>query len=78
MKTELDFIRELENRSAEQKKLVETQVIPDWARGVAGWLAINPWRVLVPIAIVAYYLLRTAYGIEYRELILGLFGGFAR
>lgn len=78
MKTESSFIKELESKAIEQHKLVETQLIPDWARGLAGWLAINPWRVLVPISVLVYVLLRRVYGSGLRELILGLFGGFAR
>jgi len=78
MKTERNFVKELEAKAIEQSKLVETQMIPDWARDVADWLAINPWRVLVPISVIAYFSLRIGYGENLRELILGLFGGFAR
>ncbi len=75
-KSEVEFIKELENRAHEQRVLSETEIIPSWARGVGGWLAVNPWRVVVPISALAYGLLRTAYGESFRELVLGLFGGF--
>ncbi|MFZ2199754.1 MAG: hypothetical protein WAV40_03120 [Microgenomates group bacterium] len=76
MKAESSFIAELENKVVEQQRLANTQMIPDWARGVGNWLATNPWRVLVPMSALAYGLLRMTYGSSFRELILGLFGGF--
>lgn len=76
MKSEYSFLAELEQRAGTQKKLVETEMIPGWARGLGDWLAVNPWRVLVPIAGMGYAGWRIGYGIPFRELILGLFGGF--
>jgi len=76
MKAERSFIQELESKAREQQKLVQTEIIPDWAKGLGGWLAVNPWRVLVPVSAVLYLGLRFALGIPYREFILGLFGGF--
>lgn len=76
IKSEVEFIKELENRAQEQRVLSETEIIPSWARGVGGWLAVNPWRVVVPIASMAYAVLRIVYGTTMREFILGLFGGY--
>lgn len=78
MKTENSFIKELESRAVEQQRLVQTELIPGWARGLGGWLAVNPWRVLVPVAGIVYGVLRIGYGVGFRDFILGLFGGFAR
>jgi hypothetical protein len=78
MKCERDFLRDLEYKAKEQGKLVKTELMPGWARGLGDWLAINPWRVLVPVAALTYILLRISGGSELREFILGLFGGFAR
>lgn len=78
MKAENNFIQELEKKAKEQRKLVETQMIPDWARGIGGWLAVDPWRVLIPIACAFYIVARVVGGVQYREFVLGLFGGFAR
>ncbi len=75
---EASFIAELEKKAKEQHKLVETQIIPDWARGIGDWLAVNPWRVLIPLACTFYFFARVFSGTEYREFILGLFGGFVR
>jgi hypothetical protein len=78
MKSEHSFIQELEDRAGEQQRLVQTELIPTWAKGLGDWLAVNPWRVLVPLSGTMYLLIRILLGIEYREFILGLFGGFAR
>lgn len=78
MKTESKFLAELEAKAGEQHRLIETQMIPEWTRGIGDWLAVNPWRVLVPLSLILYLILRLILGLNYREFILGLFGGFAR
>jgi len=78
MKSENSFIEELESRAREQRRLAETELIPGWARGLGDWMAVNPWRVMVPGAGIAYLVLRIMLRAEFREFILGLFGGFAR
>ncbi len=76
MKQESKFLAELEARAREQRKLAETEILPQWARGIGAWLTQNPWRVIVPGASIVYGVLRIGYGTEWREFILGLFGGF--
>lgn len=76
MKTENSFIGELEAKAEEQQRLVRTELIPAWAKGMGGWLAVNPWRVLMPIAGIWYLVVRSWYGVDFREYILGIFGGF--
>lgn len=76
MKAESSFIKQLEAKAEEQQRLVQTELIPDWARGLGGWLAVNPWRVLVPMAAILYVLFRFVMGVGYRDFVLGLFGGF--
>jgi hypothetical protein len=75
---ERSFIAELEKRAEIHRKLANTEIIPAWAKGIGNWLATNPWRVVVPIAVIVYVGIRLMGGIAYREFILGLFGGFAR
>lgn len=76
MKKESSFIEELEQKAREQRRLTETEIIPSWARRLGDWLAVNPWRALVPGASILYLVLRIMLGQQYREWILGLFGGF--
>lgn len=73
---EEDFILKLESRAREQKKLVGTELLPKWAKGMGEWLVVNPWRVLVPIAGATYLGLRIILDSRFREIILGLFGGY--
>ena len=74
--SEVKFLAELEKRTSEQKRIVETEMLPKWARRVGEWLVVHPWRLVVPIALLVYGLWRMVYGETVREFILGLFGGF--
>ena len=74
-KTEREFLRELEGRAQEGKRLLQTEMMPQWAKGLGDWLVVNPWRVLVPLSVIIYGLWRGVDGVTGRELILGLFGG---
>jgi len=76
MKSESEFVRELEKKAEEQRRLLKTELLPDWAKGVGAWLVVNPWRVLVPVAGSVYLLLRITLGAQFRELILAIFGGY--
>lgn len=76
VKSEKDFLKELESRASLQSKLVETEILPEWAKGIGEWLTLNPWRVIVPISAIIYLLLRMLLGTGYREAILSIFGGF--
>lgn len=73
---EIGFIGELEKRAELQKKLVETEMMPEWAKGIGDWFVVHPWRVIVPISILGYVLLRIMGGSSLAEFVLGLFGGF--
>lgn len=76
MSEESKFLVELEARASEQKRLAETELMPDWAKGLGAWLTQNPWRVIVPLSTMVYGLWRMVYGVGGREFVLGLFGGF--
>jgi hypothetical protein len=74
---EAGFIAILENKAKLQRKLVETEIMPEWAKGMGGWLTVNPWRVIVPLSLLGYLMFRMVGGNSLREFVLGLFGGFA-
>ncbi|MEI8232372.1 MAG: hypothetical protein WCG44_01375 [bacterium] len=76
MKNEHNFIEELEKKAKVQHRLVETEVMPEWAKGLGLWLAVNPWRVLIPLSAILYVLLRMTLGLGMVEKVLELFGGF--
>ena len=73
---EKEFLRYLNQKAAEQKRVTETEILPNWAKGLGEWLVVNPWRVLVPISVMSYSLVRMVGGVSWRELILAIFGGF--
>jgi len=75
---ESDFLLKLEQRAEEQKRIVKTEILPRWAVGIGEWLVVNPWRMLAPLALLAYGIWRMAYGVNAREIILGIFGGFGK
>ncbi len=75
-KDEQAFLRALEQKAHEQRKLSKTEILPRWAVGVGEWLVVNPWRVLVPASGILYIAFRLLLGEQFRTLILGLFGGF--
>jgi|GEM_PF-619968 len=73
---EENFLNELEKLAGLQKILVETEMLPAWARGVGDWLVVHPWRVIVPMSAIIYVFVRVVGGSELREFVLALFGGF--
>ena len=75
-KTEREFLKELEGRASEEKKLLKTRIMPRWAKSLGDWLVVNPWRVLVPVSAMVYGLWRMIDGLHAREVVLGIFGGF--
>lgn len=76
MKSESNFIKELENKAAEQRRLAQTELIPAWAKGLGGWLAVNPWRVIIPLSATIYILSRLLFGHAFVQLMLRMFGGY--
>ncbi len=76
MKSEISFIKELEEKAKDQQKLVETELVPDWAKNIGVWLGVNPWRVIVPMSAIIYFAMRLSYGSSFSEFVLELFGGF--
>ena len=76
MQSEVEFLKIIEKKAVEERRIIDTELMPSWARGVGEWLVVNPWRVMVPLSILVYGLWRIVYGVDARELILGLFGGY--
>lgn len=74
---ENQFLMILEQKSLEEKRILSTELMPRWARGLGEWLVVNPWRLLIPSACLIYLGVRFMVGIDFREWVLGLFGGYA-
>lgn len=77
MQSETEFLKVIEKKAIEERRILDTELLPNWAKGVGEWLVVNPWRVMVPLASFLYLVVRAIYGTRLRELILGLFGGFS-
>ena len=75
-KSELEFLEILEQRAREQRRLINSGLLPSWAGFMGAWFAVHPWRVIAPVAGVIYVLARLIFGAGVVELTLGLFGGF--
>ncbi len=76
MQSEADFLKIIELKAREERQILDTEIIPIWAKGIGEWLVVNPWRVMVPLACIVYLVIRLSYGQSFREIILGIFGGF--
>lgn len=75
-----DYYGELKRRLEENKKLYrETSVFTSFdsqfARFIASYLGVNPWRILVPISLLFSILIRLIFGKGYSEFVLAVFGG---
>ncbi len=76
MQSEAEFLKIIELKAREERQILDTEIIPTWAKGIGEWLVVNPWRVMVPLASIVYLVIRISYGQSFREIILGIFGGF--
>lgn len=76
MQSEAEFLKIIEKKAGEEKRILDTELMPSWAKGIGEWLVVNPWRVMVPLACIVYLVIRLSYGQSFREIILGIFGGF--
>jgi hypothetical protein len=76
MKSEGEFLRLLEQRAREEKAIVASGILPSWAAQLGEWLGVNPWRMLIPLSIASYLVIRAVLGEVVVELVLALFGGF--
>lgn len=77
MQSEAEFLKIIEKRAVEERRILDTELMPSWAKGMGEWLVVNPWRVMVPMSGILYLGLRILYGQNFRELILAVFGGFS-
>lgn len=76
VRSEREFLQLLEARAVEEKRVVASGILPKWAARLGEWLAINPWRSLIPVSILIYLLLRVVAGEMLIEVVLAIFGGF--
>lgn len=73
---EQKFIKILQERAQEQKKILEAIPFPGIFQTVSIWLGVHPWRILVPLALILSIILHIVMGKIYDDIILKIFGGF--
>lgn len=77
---ESEFNWQLRQRLEENRKLYQSGPqlhIPDtvFARFVASYLGVNPWKVILPGSFFLALILRLVFGAGFSESVLGVLGG---
>jgi hypothetical protein len=67
MKKEDDFLKEIERRLAENRRLVERSILPERLAGVASYLGFHTLSVLLGVSLG---LTLVSYGLFYERLML--------
>ena len=70
-----EFLDILRKKAAEQRAVIDSGILPEWASFVGVWFGVNPWRVLCVLSVFVYLFCRFLFGMGFREFILRLFGG---
>jgi len=75
-----DFFEELKRRLEENRRLYREGspfriLDTPWARFTAAFLGVNPWKVMVPVALLLTLGLRLIFGRAFSELVLKVLGG---
>lgn len=71
---EQQFLNTLQKRTHEQEKIIKDMFLPKVFIGVSFWLGNDPWRILIPFAIILTLIFRGVLGTRYDEFILKIFG----
>ena len=67
------FLKELQKRASEQKRLHSSIPFPSFFSFIAQLLGDHPWRVLIPISLLISFFLYFLKGNEFIEFVLWLF-----
>lgn len=70
---EREFLKQLQKRATDQKRIMENVPFPHIFSFVVEWLSIHPWRYLIPLAFLVSFILRGITGEAYTDFILGIF-----
>ena len=71
-----ELIKRLEeNKILYKEASVFTVFNSPFARFAAGYLGVNPWKVIIPISLLITMVLRMVLGLAYSEFILRVMGG---
>ena len=70
---ETEFIKRLQERAADQEKIIHTSPFPKIFLFISVWLGRHPWRIIIPFALILTVLFRLALGSEYTTFVLLIF-----
>lgn len=71
---EREFIKVLQERAAEQEKIIRSVPLPKVFSSVSLWFGNHPFRILVPIAFAITLISHAIFGNSYDSFILAIFG----
>lgn len=71
---EREFIKTLEQRAHEQKKIIKGMLLPKLFVAVSFGLGEHPWRFLIPLAFALTLIFHAVLGKSYIDFILKIFG----
>lgn len=70
---EYEFVEELQKRASEQRRALSSMPLPRLYTIIVSWFGNNPWRLLIPSAILISLVLRLFFGSTYTDFILKVF-----
>jgi hypothetical protein len=70
---EAEFIQKLQERAHQQEKIIKDMPFSTFFSRISLWLGHNPWRILVPLALILTVLFRIILGEKYIDFVLSLF-----
>ncbi|MDO8639843.1 MAG: hypothetical protein Q7R53_02860 [bacterium] len=71
---EQQFLKKLQERAQEQEKIIKGMLLPRLFISISSWLGNHPWRILIPLAFVLTLIFYAAFGKNYVDFILKIFG----
>lgn len=76
MKTQTNFLKELQYRANEQKIIYQRIPFPKVFSFIGTFLGTHPWRIFIPIAFVISLILHLLFKNSFDNIVLKIFGGF--
>jgi len=71
---EQQFLKKLQQRAQEQEKITKGMLFPKLFANISFLFGDDPWRILIPLALIITLIFHFIFGQNYDELILNIFG----
>ena len=76
MKTQINFLKELQDRASEQKIIYKRIPFPKAFSFIGAIFGTHPWRIFIPFAFIVSLILHLLFKNSFDNIILKIFGGF--